>query len=86
MEIRLIQKFKQVRGCYLGFKHLELAAAPGPAEQFTSVSGGDAGIFWNPLLHVPVVVQVVGTVVLLALLFSETLPYISETEHKRAAY
>lgn len=58
---------------YLGLEHLELAAASGPAEQFASVSGRDAGVLGDPLLHVPVVVQVVGAVVLLALLLPEAL-------------
>ena len=58
---------------YLRFKHLEFAAASGPAEQLTSVSGRNTSVLWYPLFHIPVVVQVVGTVVLLTLLLSETL-------------
>lgn len=57
---------------YLGFKHLEFTAAPGPAEQLAPVSGRNTGVLWYPLFHVPVVVQVVGAVVLLTLLLPET--------------
>lgn len=58
---------------YLGFKHLKFTAAPGPAEQLTSVSGRNTSVLWDPLFYIPVVVQVVGAVVLLTLLLSETL-------------
>lgn len=58
---------------YLGLKHLEFTAASGSAGQLTSISGRDASIFWYPLLHVSIVVQIVGAVVLLTLLLSEAL-------------
>lgn len=58
---------------YLGFKHLEFTATSGPAEQLASVSGGHTSVLWYPLFHIPVVVQVGGTVVLLTLFLSETL-------------
>lgn len=58
---------------YLGLKDLELAAASGPAEELAPVSRGDAGVLGDPFLHVPVVVQVGGAVVPLALLLPEAL-------------
>lgn len=67
------EKLTRLGKRYLGLKHPELAAASGPAEELASVPGGDAGVLGDPLLHVPVGVQVVGAVVLLALLLPEAL-------------
>lgn len=65
---------------YLWFKDLELTAAPGPAEQFTSISRGDTSILGDPLFHFPIFVQVVETVVLLTLLLSETLSFMQKMD------
>lgn len=65
---------------YLWFKDLEFTAAPGPAEQFTSVSRGDTSILWDPLFHFPIFIQVVETVVLLTLLLSETFSFMQKMD------
>lgn len=58
---------------YLGLKHFEFAAAPGSAEQLTPVSGRHPSVLRDPLLHVPIDVQVVEAVVPLTLFLSKTL-------------
>ena len=54
-------------------EHLELAAVPRDAEELAAVPRGHARILGDPLFHVTVEIQVVWAVVLLTLLFSETL-------------
>lgn len=60
---------------YLWFKDFEFTAPLGSAEKLTSVAWGDASEFWNPLLDVPMHIQIPVGVILLTLLFSEAFPY-----------
>lgn len=60
---------------YLWFKDFELAASLGSAEQLASVAWGNASEFWNPLLDVPIHIQIPVGVIPLTLLLSEAFPY-----------
>jgi len=59
---------------HLGFKNFEFIAPFGSADKFAAVSWRDTRIFGDPLLYVPLNVQVTVTVMLLTLLLSEAFP------------
>jgi len=56
---------------HLGFKNFEFIAPFGSADEFAAVSWRDTRIFGDPLLYVPLNVQITITGILLTLFLSE---------------
>lgn len=59
------------KNVHLGFENFEFIAPFGSADEFAAVSWRDTRIFGDPLLYIPLNVQVTLAVILLTLLISE---------------